>query len=125
VHGEVFNVGRTQENYRVRDVARIVGEEVPGANVTFAFGADADARNYRVDCSKFAQRFPNVSFRWDVRAGVRELLSAYAEHGLTSADFEGSRYQRIAHVRMLMKRGVLDANLRVVRSRTFAETATV
>jgi nucleoside-diphosphate-sugar epimerase len=125
VHGEVFNVGRTEENYRVRDVARIVGEECPGATIKFADGADADARNYRVDCSKFAQRFPDVSFTWDVRAGVRQLLAAYAENRVTSADFEGARYQRIAHVRMLMKRGVLDSDLRVVRSRTFAEAATV
>ena len=123
VHNEVFNVGRTEENYRVREVAQIVGEEVPGATVTFAQGADADTRNYRVDCSKFAATFPDVRLTWDVRAGVRQLLDAYAQNHVSSADFEGERYQRIAHVRMLMERGVLDGELRVSAARPSVEKA--
>lgn len=123
IHGEAFNVGQTEENYQVRDVATIVGEEVPDSVVTFAAGADADVRNYRVDCSKFARRFPNVNFTWNVRAGVRQLLAAYIENGVTTADFEGTRYQRIAHLRMLMSKGYLDAELRTARPRRFAEAA--
>ena len=46
VHGQAFNVGRDGENYQVRDVARIVGEEVPGCEVTFADGASPDTRSY-------------------------------------------------------------------------------
>lgn len=125
VHAETFNVGRTEENYRVRDVARIVGEEVPEAAIVFADGADADTRNYRVDCTKFAERFPHVRFTWDVRAGVRQLLAAYAANRVTTADFEGVRYQRIAHLRMLMSQGLIDAQLREVRSPSVPEAASV
>ena len=120
VHLETFNVGRTEENYRIRDVATIVGEEVPSARVTFADDADADVRNYRVDCSKFARRFPATRFRWDVRAGVRQLLTAYRTHGVSTADFEGVRYQRIAHLRMLMETGAIGPDLRPTRPLTFA-----
>lgn len=114
VHNECFNVGRNDQNYRVREVAAIVAQEVPGARVSFAERADADARNYRVDCGKFARRFPECELRWTVREGVRELLAAYAAHGASTADFEGPRYQRIAHLRMLLGLGALGSDLRPV-----------
>ena len=41
VHDEAFNVGATAENYRIRDVAEIVEEVVPGSRVAFAAGAGA------------------------------------------------------------------------------------
>lgn len=123
VHNEAFNVGRSEENYRVRDVAKIVRHEVPGSRLTFAQGADADARNYRVDCSKFARTFPDVRLRLTVLDGVRELLAAFQRYGVTSADFEGVRYQRIAHLRMLLERGVLSPDLRPNPAQTFATAA--
>lgn len=112
VHNECFNVGRTEENYRIRDVAAIVADVVAGSQIRFTASADADARNYRVDCTKFATRFPDAVPRWDVRAGVRQLLDAYVASGVSAADFEGPRYQRIAHLRMLMARGLVGADLR-------------
>ncbi len=36
VHLEAFNVGRTDENYRVREVAEIVADVVPGTELAFA-----------------------------------------------------------------------------------------
>lgn len=112
VRNERFNVGRNDQNYRVREVAQIVAEEVPGAQVSFAERADADARNYRVDCTKFARRFPQCELRWTVRDGVRELLAAYRAYGVSAADFEGPRYGRIAHLRRLLGLGALGADLR-------------
>jgi nucleoside-diphosphate-sugar epimerase len=51
VHNQAFNVGRTKENYRIREVAELVREVVPGSEVTFAEGAGPDLRCYRVDCA--------------------------------------------------------------------------
>jgi len=113
VHGEAFNVGRTQENYRVREVAQIVADLVLSASLRFAEGAGADARNYRVDCSKFERTFPKAGLRWDVRSGAAALLAALAEANLSPADFEGPRYQRIAHLRGLLESGRVGPDLRV------------
>jgi nucleoside-diphosphate-sugar epimerase len=115
VRNERFNVGRTEENYRIRDVAAIVAEIVEGSQIRFTPSADADVRNYRVDCSKYAARFPDAIPRWNVRAGVQQLLAAYVESDVCAADFEGARYQRIAHLRMLMARGLVGADLRKTR----------
>lgn len=116
VHDQAFNIGRTSENYRIRDVATIVGEEVPEAKLRFGEGAGADTRNYRVDCRKFESTFPHAALKWDVRGGVRELLAALREHALTLEEFEGPRYQRLAHLRHLIADGKIDADLRVRRA---------
>src|SRR5215470_9400161 len=52
IHDQAFNVGRTAENFRIRQVAEMVAEVVPGSEVSFAAGASADLRNYRVDFGK-------------------------------------------------------------------------
>ena len=41
VHDEAFNVGASSENYRIRDLAEIVEEIVPGASASFADGRRA------------------------------------------------------------------------------------
>lgn len=113
VHNEAFNVGRTEENFRIRDLAEMVGEIAPGCEVSFADGASADTRCYRVNCDKIRRKIPGFEPRWTARAGVRQLIEAYKRVGLRLDEFEGPRYQRIGHIRKLMAEGVLDANLRV------------
>jgi nucleoside-diphosphate-sugar epimerase len=112
VHDEAFNVGSTDENYRVRDVAEIVKEVVAGSEIRFASGAGPDKRNYRVNCDKLARRLPAAAPRWTVRQGVEELASAYRRHGLTLEDFTGARYQRILRVRARIEAGEVDESLR-------------
>jgi nucleoside-diphosphate-sugar epimerase len=112
VHDEPFNVGRTEENYLIRDVATIVGEVVPGSVVTLAAGASPDIRNYRVNCDKLAQTLPAFQPQWTVRKAVEELYEAYLANGLELDDFLSRRFMRIKHVRELQDEGVLDDQLR-------------
>jgi nucleoside-diphosphate-sugar epimerase len=112
IHNEVFNVGRTADNYLVRDLAEIVRETVHGSRIEFAQGSGADTRTYRVNCDKYAQTFPDVPLLWDAQLGARELAEAYARVGLTLDDFEGPRYKRIAKIQQLIGDARLDTNLR-------------
>ncbi|WP_420457003.1 NAD-dependent epimerase/dehydratase family protein [Rubrivirga sp.] len=112
VHDQAFNVGREGENYQVRDVAVLVGEEVPGCRVTVADGASPDARSYRVSFAKIAERLPGWQPTWTVRDGVRQVRDALAGLGLTPDVFEGPRYSRIAHLRQLLDAGALGPDLR-------------
>lgn len=114
VHDEAFNVGRTDENYRVRDVALMVSDVVEGSRVVFAEGGSADVRDYRVDFSKIAERLPAFQPRWTVRKGIEELVEAYRRAGLTAEQFLGSRYLRIRTVQDLISAGRLDSELRWV-----------
>jgi nucleoside-diphosphate-sugar epimerase len=112
VHDEAFNVGASAENYRIRELAQIVEEVVPGSRASFAEGGGPDKRSYQVDCSKIARVLPDFEPRWTVRRGVEELREAYARNGLTFEEFMGTRYLRINRVRQLQEEGLLDDALR-------------
>ncbi len=112
IHNEAFNVGRPEENYRIRELAEIVAEVVPNSRVEFAEGASPDKRNYRVDSSKIARTLPEYKPQWTARRGAQELYEAYQQIGLQVEEFEGPRYRRIDHIKMLMAEGRLDDRLR-------------
>jgi nucleoside-diphosphate-sugar epimerase len=112
VHNEAFNVGRTEENYRVREVAEIVEDVFKGSTVTYAEEASPDIRNYRVNCDKLAETLPAFKPEWTVRRSAEELLAAFTRHGLDLDDFLSRRFMRIKHVRELQAEGALDERLR-------------
>jgi nucleoside-diphosphate-sugar epimerase len=116
VHNRAFNVGVAGENFRIRDVAGIVRELVTGSELRFADGASPDVRNYRVDCSLLPRELPEFCTKWRVHSGAAELLDAYRRTGLSLDEFEGKRYKRIDHIRLLMSEGVLDEKLRHIGS---------
>ena len=112
VHKQAFNVGRSGENFRIRELAEIVRNTVPDCKVTFAEGAGPDKRNYRVDSAKILRMVPEFKPQWDARRGAGELYDTYKQIGLTLEDFEGPKYKRIDHIRMLIEEGHLDDSLR-------------
>lgn len=112
IHNRAFNVGRNEDNYQIREIAEIVQQTVPGCRIDYAPGAGSDKRCYRVDCSEIARTLPEFQPQWNARQGAQELYSAFQKVGLTLEDFEGTRYQRIDHIKMLLSAGNLDATLR-------------
>jgi nucleoside-diphosphate-sugar epimerase len=121
IHNETFNVGQTEENYQIRELAAIVEETIPGCRVEYAANGGPDKRCYRVSCDKIKRVLPNFRPQWNARQGAQELYQAYQAAGLTLADLECGRYTRISHIERLMKAGQLDSSLRW--SRQSAETA--
>jgi nucleoside-diphosphate-sugar epimerase len=112
VHNQAFNVGRSEENYQVRDLAEIVGEEVPGSRIEYAEGGGPDARSYRVDCSKIETTLPGYRPEWTVERGVRELRDAFVERGLDADQFQSQRYFRIRRIKSLLEDRLIDDQLR-------------
>jgi nucleoside-diphosphate-sugar epimerase len=114
VHNQALNIGRTEENYRIRELAEIVERTVPGCKIEYAQDAGPDKRCYRVDCSKSMRILPDFKPRWNARRGAEELHAAYQKIGLTLEEFEGPKYKRIAHLQQLLNGGCLDETLRWV-----------
>jgi len=112
VHAQAFNVGRNDQNYRIREIAQIVKETVPGCEIAFADDAGPDKRNYRADFSKVARLLPEFQPRWDARKGAKQLHDAYRAIGLELSDFEGPRYRRIDQIKQLIAEGELGPDLR-------------
>ncbi len=112
VFDRAFNVGRTTENYQVRELAQIVREVVSGSTIEFAADAGPDKRSYRVDCDRIARELPGFRPQWTARLGAEELHRAFQSTGLTLEELDGKRFKRIAHVKKLIADGILDPDLR-------------
>lgn len=114
VHDQAFNVGRSEDNHQVRDLAELVREAVPDSRISYAEGGGPDARCYRVDFSKAEESLPGFHPRWTVSAGVRELIAAFREHGLSREDLSSERFVRLRRIETLQRKGSLGADLRWV-----------
>jgi nucleoside-diphosphate-sugar epimerase len=113
VNNEAFNVGHTGHNYRIRDLAEIVAKVVPNCVISYAPDAGPDARNYRVNCDKIRRVLPAFESQWDAHKGAEQLYAAFRSSGLVLDEFEGPRYQRIAHIKKLLAEGIISSGLRV------------
>ena len=123
IFNEAFNVGQTAHNYRIREIAEIVAEVVPGARLEIAPDAGPDKRSYRVNFDKIANVLPSFKPRWDARRGAEQLYAAYRKANLTLEEFEGPRYQRIGHIKKLIADGILRDDLRYVEENIASSAA--
>jgi len=111
VHGEAFNVGRDEDNYRISELASLVADAT-GARVVYAGAASPDTRSYRVSFRKAAERLPGFRPAWTVPRGIAELLAAFESSGTSLEELRGPRFVRLARVEELRAEGAIDASLR-------------
>ena len=111
VHSQVFNVGRTDENYRVSELAAIVAETVPGCQIEFAPCGGPDKRCYRVNCDKIRRVLPSFVPQWTARSGAKELYDAYRAIQLTFDDIQRGSYVRMDQIKRLLDAHKLDSTL--------------
>lgn len=110
IHNESFNVGRTEDNLRISDIAELVAEAYPGgAAIEYVPDAGSDPRSYRVDFGKIESNLPAFRPRWTLERGIKELLSRFRDDGLTETEFP--RYRRLHELKRLMSAGALDDRL--------------
>lgn len=112
VHNLAVNVGSNEENYQMRELAQFVKETVPNCEIDYVEDAGPDERSYRVNFDKIHRVFPEFKTKWTAKKGVEECYQSYLKHGLNKDDYEGIKYKRIAHIKMLIADGKLDSNLR-------------
>ncbi len=107
VHGEVLNVGSTEQNYRVRDIAEIVGEVFTGCKVTFG-EPSADNRSYRVAFDKIRDVLPGFECAWDARRGAQQLHDVFATIDMQPETFEFRAYTRLRQLQHLLRTRQID-----------------
>ena len=112
VYNQALNVGQTTENYRVRDLAEIIRDVVPGSRVEYAAGGGPDPRCYRADFEKIHRLLPEFKPQWTARRGAEELATVYRSVALVLEDCEGPRFKRIDHLKHLLASGRVDPSLR-------------
>src|SRR5215831_13250172 len=71
VFNEAFNVGQTDHNYRILDLAQIVAKIVPRCEIEYAGDAGPDKRSYRVSFEKIKAKLARITRFGLAASGIR------------------------------------------------------
>jgi nucleoside-diphosphate-sugar epimerase len=110
VHGQIFNVGDSRQNYRVREIAEVVSETFPDCALTIGRN-DGDNRSYRVSFDKIHERLPGFQCRRDAATGARQLLDVFTRIDMPPDVFQAASYTRLKQLEHLLATEQIDANL--------------
>ena len=106
VHNEVFNVGDSDHNYRVRQIAEIVADVFPGCELTFGDGSDN--RSYRVSFEKINTKLPGFACEWNAERGARQLRSVFEAIDMSDSVFQSAPFTRLKRLEELLNTKQLD-----------------
>jgi nucleoside-diphosphate-sugar epimerase len=107
VHNQVFNVGDTNHNYRVREIAEVVGEAFPGCRVTFG-PPSPDNRSYRVSFEKIRKHLPSFKCAWDARLGAKQLYELFKQIDMNTEVFHHRAFTRLKEIEYLIRTRQID-----------------
>ncbi len=107
VHNQIFNVGDSDHNYRVREVAEIVGQTFSGCSVTFG-PPSADNRSYRVSFEKIRKHLPGFKCAWDARRGAQQLHELFSKIDMTDEVFHYRAFTRLKELEYLLRTKQID-----------------
>jgi nucleoside-diphosphate-sugar epimerase len=109
VHNQIFNVGDTRHNYRVKEIAEIVAETFTGCSVSFG-AAGADNRSYRVSFEKIRKHLPGFQCAWDARRGAQQLHELFQKIDMTPEVFQHRTFTRLKQLEYLIRTKQVDEN---------------
>lgn len=110
VCNQAFNIGRTDQNFQVRELADMVAARVPGSRVAYAAGGGPDKRSYRVNFDRVSECVPGFHATWTVERGIEELLAAF--RASPSPVLGDESFIRLRTIRRHMAAGELSDQLR-------------
>jgi nucleoside-diphosphate-sugar epimerase len=109
VHNEIFNVGDDEQNYRIREIATIVGQVFDGCRVTFG-RPSGDNRSYRTSFAKIRRHLPEFRCRWPAELGARQLRDIFERVRMTQEMFSFRGFTRLEELKHLIATGQIDAD---------------
>jgi nucleoside-diphosphate-sugar epimerase len=109
IHNQVFNVGDTQNNYRVREIAQIIAATFPDCKLTFGNNG-ADNRSYRVSFEKINTILPGFKCDWNAERGAQQLLNLFQQIDMTEDTFLFRGFTRLKQLEYLIRTQQLDHN---------------
>ncbi len=99
IHNKRVNVGINTENYQVKDVAKLVKQIIPSADVVFTGEIGSDPRNYRVKFDLLNKLLPTFKLKNTLASGMGELYQRFVKHNFSLSDFEGNKFVRLRTLR--------------------------
>lgn len=110
LHNQIINIGDTNQNYRVKEIAEAISDVFPGCKVTFGKN-DEDERSYRVSFDKIKELMPAFKCTMNLEAGAKEFRALFESINFSLEDFEFPAYTRLRQLKLLLETGKLDKQL--------------
>jgi nucleoside-diphosphate-sugar epimerase len=109
VHNEIFNVGDDEQNYRIREIAAIVGQVFDGCTLTFG-PSSGDNRSYRTSFKKIRHHLPQFQCSWPAKQGARQLRDIFERVGMTQEMFCFRAFTRLEQLKHLIATHQIDGD---------------
>jgi nucleoside-diphosphate-sugar epimerase len=123
----VFNVGCNEDNYKIIDIAKVIKENVGGAELSYLDGNIKDAeselikdrkiqdgvdtRTYQVSFDKIHETLPGFKCNWSVESGIVNLLDELKKIPLDGQSFNRREFYRLQQIEFLHQTNLIDDNL--------------
>jgi nucleoside-diphosphate-sugar epimerase len=111
IHNEIFNVGDDEQNYRIREIAAIVGKVFDGCVVTFG-PPTGDNRSYRTSFTKIRRHLPEFKCRWPAELGAQQLRDIFERVGMTKDIFLFRGFTRLEQLKYLIATRQIDSEFK-------------
>lgn len=114
IHNQAFNIGRTDTNHRIREIAEKIGAVIKEAEITFGKNnADnPDKRTYKVSFEKAAQHLPGFVPAWSLEDGINEVYEGYKRFDLKKEHLQGDEFITLNRYRRLLLEGMIKPDFR-------------
>ena len=106
-----INVGRTEWNYQVKDLADAVKELMPDVAIEINTEAAPDKRSYRVNFSQYADMAPDHMPQVDLMQSIKELKAGLEKICFNNPDFRNSQFMRLKVLTSHQEKGLLTDQL--------------
>ena len=127
----ILNAGRTEDNFQIRDIAKMVAEALPGTETLLLgqTGLDVksaelvrdrkvpdghDKRTYRVSFERIKTALPDYAPKHTVASTIPEMAKKLIEMGFSEDDFSRTGFYRLQRMEELFKESRIDRNFRWV-----------
>ncbi len=107
IHNQIFNVGDTANNYRVKEIAEIIAETFTGCQLSFGENG-SDNRSYRVSFEKINKNLPGFKCDWDAARGAEQFFNLFQQIDLTSETFLSRGFTRLKQLEYLIRTQQID-----------------
>jgi nucleoside-diphosphate-sugar epimerase len=107
-----INVGRTEWNYQIRELAEAVQAQMPEVEVSINENAAPDKRSYQVDFSRYQSLAPDHQPQVGLEQSIRELRAGLEQMRFNNHDFRNSDFMRLRVLNGLREHKNLNADLR-------------
>jgi nucleoside-diphosphate-sugar epimerase len=111
IKGKSYNIGKNSENYRIRDIANMIKEVIPGCEVIISGEYGSDSRSYKVDFTKVEMELPEFRPKWNLYEGIEEIYKSYLIHGMNDELFNGRHFIRLKQLEYLLAQKKINEQL--------------